>query len=160
MALPNRVYANARVLSPQGRLDHDNCEAFRAELAPHLDASAREQQTVVLDLSGLEYVSSAGLRCFMLASRQAKSQHGRIFVAALQPFLAVESAIKHRAAEHQLRAGGEQCLPQRVRIFDARLELQLVADDRHENSASSTAGVSTRSWKTCVAPAARSAATS
>jgi|SRR5947208_1371422 len=88
MALPNRVYANARVLSPQGRLDHDNCEAFRAELAPHLDASAREQQTLVLDLSGLEYVSSAGLRCFMLAAKEASARNSALVVAAMQPVVA------------------------------------------------------------------------
>jgi anti-sigma B factor antagonist len=33
-------------------------------------------------------VSSAGLRCFMLAAKQAKTQHGRIAVAALQPVVA------------------------------------------------------------------------
>ena len=49
----------------------------------------------MLDLSALEYVSSAGLRCFMLASRQAKAQHGRIFVAALQPMVAEIFQISH-----------------------------------------------------------------
>ena len=49
----------------------------------------------MLDLSGLEYVSSAGLRCFMLASRQAKAQHGRIVVAALQPMVAEIFEISH-----------------------------------------------------------------
>ena len=41
-----------------------------------------------LDLSELEYVSSAGLRCFMLAAKETKSHDGRIFVAALQPMVA------------------------------------------------------------------------
>ena len=48
--------------------------ARRADLLAHVDQSARDGGAVVLDLSGLEYVSSAGLRCFMLASRQAKAQ--------------------------------------------------------------------------------------
>ena len=36
--------------------------------------SAREQQALVLDLSALEYVSSAGLRCFMMAAKEAKAR--------------------------------------------------------------------------------------
>ena len=50
---------------------------------------------MILDLSPLEYVSSAGLRCFMLASRQAKAQAGRIFVAALQPMVREIFEISH-----------------------------------------------------------------
>ena len=95
MPLAHRLYDNALVLAPSGRLDHDNCEAFREALAPHLQSSAKDAMPIVLDLSGLEYVSSAGLRCFMLASRQAKAQHGRIFVAALQPMVAEIFQISH-----------------------------------------------------------------
>jgi anti-anti-sigma factor len=88
MPLAYRQYENALVLAPTGRLDHDNCEAFREELAPHLERSAREHLSLVLDLSGLEYVSSAGLRCFMLAAKQAKAQSSRIVIAAMQPVVA------------------------------------------------------------------------
>lgn len=88
MELVSREYAGAVVLAPDGRLDHDNSEAFRAALQPHLDASARPHFGVVLDLSRLEYVSSAGLRCFVLAARQAKAQGGRVVIAAMQPVVA------------------------------------------------------------------------
>jgi anti-anti-sigma factor len=88
MPLAHRHYDNALVLAPAGRLDHDNCEAFREELAPHLERSAKDGMSIVLDLSGLEYVSSAGLRCFMLAAKQAKAQHSRIVIAAMQPVVA------------------------------------------------------------------------
>jgi anti-anti-sigma factor len=95
MALPARNYANAVVLGVAGRLDQDNCDAFRADLMTHVERSAHEGGAVILDLGGLEYISSAGLRCFMLASRQAKAQHGRIFVAALQPMVAEIFEISH-----------------------------------------------------------------
>ena len=88
MALAHRLYDNALVLSPVGRLDHDNCEAFREELAPHLERAAKEGTAIVLDLSGLEYVSSAGLRCFMLAAKEARASGGRIVLAALRPVVA------------------------------------------------------------------------
>ena len=85
MPLAHHQYDSALVLAPSGRLDHDNCEAFREELAPFLERSAREHLAIVLDLAGLEYVSSAGLRCFMLAAKQAKAQNSRIVIAAMQP---------------------------------------------------------------------------
>jgi anti-sigma B factor antagonist len=88
MALDHHLYDNTLVLAPSGRLDHDNCEAFREELAPHLERSARDGTPIVLDLSGLEYVSSAGLRCFMLAAKQAKAQQSRIVIASMQPVVA------------------------------------------------------------------------
>ena len=88
MPLAHRLYDNALVLSPTGRLDHDNCEAFREELAPFLERSAKEHLSIVLDLAGLEYVSSAGLRCFMLAAKQAKAQNSRIVIASMQPVVA------------------------------------------------------------------------
>lgn len=88
MPLPHRNYGPARCVAPKGRLDHDNCEAFRADLAPHLEACMRDGQPLVLDLSGLEYVSSAGLRCLMLAAKEAGVRKGRVMVAAMQPVVA------------------------------------------------------------------------
>lgn len=88
MKLDSRTYADTLVVAPAGRLDHDNCEAFRAGLQPLLDRALASRQRIVVDLSGLEYVSSAGLRCFMLAARQAGAQGGKIVLAALRPVVA------------------------------------------------------------------------
>lgn len=95
MIVTSRRYANAVVLTVAGRLDQDTCEDFRLELMQHVDQTARDGGAIVLDLNGLEYVSSAGLRCFMLASRQAKTQHGRIVVAALQAMVSEIFEISH-----------------------------------------------------------------
>lgn len=95
MNVSPRRYANAVVLSVAGRLDQDTCDDFRGELMKHVEQTARDGGAIVLDLAGLEYVSSAGLRCFMLASRQAKTQHGRIVVAALQPMVTEIFEISH-----------------------------------------------------------------
>ena len=88
MSLVTSVNGNALILGLKGRLDQDSCDAFRDDLTPHLDAAARDHLAIVLDLSQLEYVSSAGLRCFMLAVKKAKTYNGRIVVAALQPMVA------------------------------------------------------------------------
>jgi len=88
MALTHRSYGEARVVSPRGRLDHDNCEMFQRDLATELDACEKEHASLVLDMSGVDYVSSAGLRCLMIAAKQAKSHAGRIVIAAPQAVVA------------------------------------------------------------------------
>jgi anti-anti-sigma factor len=82
MNLASRAYASALVLTVVGRLDHDSSEAFRAALQPHLEGALSAGQGVVLDLSGLEYVSSAGLRCLMLAAKQVDARGGKFVLAA------------------------------------------------------------------------------
>lgn len=96
MNATSRRYGNALVVKVSGRLDQDTCDAFRGQLMGFVaDAAAQQGGAVVLDLSALEYVSSAGLRCFMLASREARTKNARIVVAALQPMVAEIFAISH-----------------------------------------------------------------
>ena len=40
---------------------------------------------MIFDLSGLEYISSAGLRVLMLAAKQCKTQKGMLLLTGLQP---------------------------------------------------------------------------
>jgi len=95
MKVSSRRFANAVVLHVKGRLDQDTCEAFRGDLMRSVEGAARDGGAIVLDLGELDYVSSAGLRCFMLASRQAKEQQGRIFVADMQPMVEEIFRISH-----------------------------------------------------------------
>ncbi len=95
MNVSTRRFANAVVLRAEGRLDQDTCATFTTDLMKHVEGAAANSGAVVLDLAGLEYVSSAGLRCFMLASRQAKALHAKIAVAALQPMVAEIFQISH-----------------------------------------------------------------
>lgn len=95
MNVSSRRFANAVVLHVKGRLDQDSCETFREHLMKSVEGFAHDGGAVVLDLSELEYVSSAGLRCFLLASRKAKAQRGRIFVAHMQPLVSEIFTIGH-----------------------------------------------------------------
>jgi anti-anti-sigma factor len=90
-----RRFANAVVLLASGRLDQETCDEFRVELTGYVERCAREQNALILDFSGLEYVSSAGLRCLLIASRQMKAAKGRILVAQMQPMVAEIFAISH-----------------------------------------------------------------
>jgi anti-sigma B factor antagonist len=88
MDLAPRSIADVLVLAPAGRLDHESVDAFRTGLQPQLDAALQAGRRVLFDLSGLDYVSSAGLRCFMLAAKQASAKNGKIAVAAPRPVVA------------------------------------------------------------------------
>lgn len=75
------------IVAVTGRVDHANAEQFRTQLWPHLSRCAVGAERLVLDLAGLEYISSAGLRVLMLASRDVKGRDGTLIVCGLQPIV-------------------------------------------------------------------------
>lgn len=83
------------VLAVQGRLDHANAKAFETALAPHMAQCDRTGPPVVLDFANVAYISSVGLRVLLLAAKQAKSQQGRIAIAALTPIVAEVFQVSH-----------------------------------------------------------------
>jgi anti-anti-sigma factor len=85
MELAPRRYGDTVVLSPRARLDQSTAEEFKDGLMPYLERCAPGQELLVLDLSGVEYISSAGLRILMLARKHARAQEGTLVVAGLQP---------------------------------------------------------------------------
>jgi anti-anti-sigma factor len=87
MELSPRRFADTTVVTPAGRVDQSNVDAFGAALAPHLQRCVAGQDTLVLDLSKLQYISSAGLRILMLAAKQCKAQKGTLLVSGLQPLV-------------------------------------------------------------------------
>ena len=87
MELSPRRFADAVVVTPAGRIDQSSADEFRDALAPHLARCARGQDGVILDLSELEYISSAGLRVLMLAAKQSKAQGGTLVITGLQPLV-------------------------------------------------------------------------
>jgi anti-sigma B factor antagonist len=73
------------VAAPVGRVDHPNAEQLKQALAPVLDAAVAGGSALVLDFSGIDYISSMGLRVLLMASKQMRAANARIAVAALQP---------------------------------------------------------------------------
>ncbi len=69
-----------QVVRPQGRLDSASGPAFEKDLIGHIDGGSRR---MVLDLSGLQYISSAGLRVLLLAAKRMKSSGGRFALCSL-----------------------------------------------------------------------------
>jgi anti-anti-sigma factor len=70
----------ALVLGLAGRLDGVSAGPAEAKLLK----AVRDSRVVVLDLAGLEYVSSAGLRVLLKAAKEAKAVKTRFAVTALR----------------------------------------------------------------------------
>lgn len=68
----------ALVLSPKGRVDETSAEDFKNYL---VSSVACEQQTAIIDLSGIDYMSSRGLRGLTLAQRAANESGTTIVLA-------------------------------------------------------------------------------
>lgn len=73
------------VVLASGRIDFAGAEAFRTAITPHLDECVNLGGALLLDLGGVDYISSAGLRALMMGSKQSKATKGRIGVTKLQP---------------------------------------------------------------------------
>ena len=79
--------ANVILVRVEGRIDHTTAKDFENVLLPQLDGCTGEEKKALLDLSGVAYMSSSGLRVLMLAAKQCREQQGEIVIAALQPML-------------------------------------------------------------------------
>lgn len=71
----------ALVLSPQGRLDSTTAPEFEALVRARM---AEGQRDLVIDLGALDYVSSAGLRIFMIVGKALRAERGRVVLCRLQ----------------------------------------------------------------------------
>ena len=73
---------------PVGRVDHRSAADLEAALAPLLAMCEAGRAALVLDFSGVEYISSVGLRVLMIAAKQMRAQQAKLSVAALQSVVA------------------------------------------------------------------------
>ncbi len=78
-------HADVLVVAVTGRIDYMNAEDFKSALQPHVANCAAGGDRVVLDLSQLEYVSSAGLRVLMIAAKDVRARKGTLVAVSLQP---------------------------------------------------------------------------
>ena len=64
--------ADGRLIgAPLGRVDETTWEAFSAHLTSAVRDAAASGEKLVIDLSGLDYMSSRGLRALTIAKREA-----------------------------------------------------------------------------------------
>ena len=66
----------------KGRLDATNAATVETELLALLGSGGGQLQ---LDLAGLDYISSAGLRVLLVVAKAAKAKGGKLSLRAPQP---------------------------------------------------------------------------
>ena len=75
------------VVLASGRIDFAGAEAFRTAITPHLDECVNLGGALLLDLGGVDYISSAGLRELLIAAKRVGGSKGRMMVCQLQPMV-------------------------------------------------------------------------
>jgi anti-anti-sigma factor len=69
------------VLRPQGRLDGATGPVFESDVSKVVAGDASK---LLLDMAGLNYISSAGLRIVLQAAKQMKTKGGRLALCSLK----------------------------------------------------------------------------
>ena len=80
MEITEHKAADIVTLVVSGRLDTTTANAFQDRVLAHIESGARR---IAIDLAGLEYISSAGLRVFILAAKRLDGAQGRIALCTL-----------------------------------------------------------------------------
>ena len=69
------------LVSVTGRMDAVSSPEFEKELARLIDEG---NINFVVDLAGLDYISSSGLRSILVTAKKLKAKNGQILLASLQ----------------------------------------------------------------------------
>jgi serine/threonine-protein kinase RsbW len=77
--------ALAKLVIPEGRLDFAAAQGFQRQLEDRLADTSPAPDALIVDCSVLDYVSSAGLRVFLLAARAAQRAGIPFALCALKP---------------------------------------------------------------------------
>jgi len=101
MLLTNKTQYGWRVVGVRGRADAEAAE----ELETTLKAAVAEHPKVAADLSGVSYISSAGLRALLEAARTASARGAEFAVCSLSD--PVKKVFDMSGMHHFLRIHGE-----------------------------------------------------
>jgi anti-anti-sigma factor len=82
--ITHRVLSDVVVVAPTGRLDYIAAGDFERSLMPLLDPASGSRAGVVVDLGGVDYISSVGLRVLMIATKAVRGRGARFAVAGMQ----------------------------------------------------------------------------
>ena len=82
MEIQEEKHEGVLVVAPVGRVDTTTSIDLEERLVRHLDTGERH---LVIDLGGIEYISSAGLRVLLILAKKLKAAGGDLVLCALGP---------------------------------------------------------------------------
>ncbi len=71
----------AVIIEIDGRLDTTNFSKLESEIMNHIESG---QKKYVIDCGGMDYVSSSGLRVFLMALKKVNALDGKFLLCSLQ----------------------------------------------------------------------------
>ena len=77
-----KTIENCLLVQVTGRIDHTNSDGFLNDLTAHAKTVAKDGGMVV-DLGGLEFITSAGLRALLLAQRTLAESGAQLVVTRI-----------------------------------------------------------------------------
>ena len=105
MSLSSEKIGEVLVVSAVGQINSANAAEVESALLAHVNQGER---LCVLDLGGLDYISSAGLRVVLMLAKSLKQKSGQLILCALQPqvhevfdisgFLSILTVVDNRAS--------------------------------------------------------------
>lgn len=81
MQIESEKLQNAVVVKISGRMDAENAHEFQQECERWI---ARGATHILVELSGLQYVSSMGLSCFLAVAKALQQKSGSVILCRLQ----------------------------------------------------------------------------
>ena len=80
MDIQESNHAGVTVIAPRGRIDTTSSAALEDALRRAVDGGARD---LIVDFSSVDYISSAGLRVFLVLAKKMRDLHGRLVLCAM-----------------------------------------------------------------------------
>ncbi len=84
MEIHDRIENGILIIAIEGRLDAASAPIAEGEINKALEG---EQNRLLFDLSGLEYLSSGGLRVILSAAKEIRRRDGKVALAALKQYV-------------------------------------------------------------------------
>ena len=82
MNIRKEKIGNFSVLKIKGRIDTIHSSAFEDEVSQLFDSG---EKNLIFNCGEMNYISSSGLRIFLVAQKKAKSINGKLFLSNMQP---------------------------------------------------------------------------
>jgi anti-sigma B factor antagonist len=82
MNLTKNIINGFCIISIDGRIDTTNFNAFEKEVVEIIDGG---EKNIVLNCAGMNYISSSGLRVFLIAQKKLTALSGKLHLCEMQP---------------------------------------------------------------------------